>query len=55
MPIQEEPDDQSAESDLDLASGESVNLVDLFDQLDRKSFRRALELRDSVYPLYNVR
>ena len=55
MPITEEPDKQSAEPETGRDSIDSVSLVDLFDQLDRASFRRALELRDNVFPLSNRR
>ena len=30
---------------------ETVSLVDFLDDVDRAAFRRALELRDSYYPL----
>jgi hypothetical protein len=52
MSTPEEPSEQPANADSDGETGDTVSLVDLFDQLDRAAFRRALKQRDSVYPLY---
>jgi hypothetical protein len=50
MPIREEPGDKPAPPEPEAEGSETVSLVDLFDQIDRKAFRRALEQRDSTYP-----
>jgi hypothetical protein len=49
MPTPEEPRERPAESDSEREIVETVSLVDLIDQFDRDSFRRALKHRDSVY------
>ena len=53
MSTPEEPGQSPAPSDHE--RDETVNLVDLFDQMDRDAFERALKHRDSVYPLYSNR
>ena len=55
MSTPEEPSQSPAERDSEREAPETVSLVDLFDQLDRDAFRRALRQRDSVYPLYSNR
>lgn len=52
MSTSEEPSELTAEADPERETRETVSLVDLFDQMDRDAFRRALEQRDSVYPQY---
>ena len=53
MSTPEEPSQSPAETDPETEIAETVSLVDLFDQLDRASFRRALKQRDSAYPYSN--
>lgn len=52
MPTSEEPSQLPAPADSESETCETVSLVDLFDQMDRDAFKRALEQRDSLYPLY---
>jgi len=52
MSTSEEPSELTAQTDPERETRETVSLVDLFDQMDRDAFRRALEQRDSVYPQY---
>ncbi|HUF71892.1 MAG TPA: hypothetical protein VMR74_03220 [Gammaproteobacteria bacterium] len=52
MSTYEEPSELPARADPERETRETVSLVDLFDQMDRDAFRRALKQRDSVYPLY---
>jgi hypothetical protein len=49
MSMPEEPSELPAESDAEREIVETVSLVDLIDQFDRDSFRRALKHRDTVY------
>jgi hypothetical protein len=56
MSTQEEPRDSSGEvdtqadpSETDVGAGDTVALVDLFDQLDRAAFSRSLAQRKSYY------
>jgi hypothetical protein len=58
MSNQEEPSESSAESDpqseipeLESGTGDTVALVDLFDQLDRAAFSRSLAQRKSYYAI----
>ena len=46
----EEPSQSAAESQHDPDTTETVSLVDLFDELDRAAFERALAQRDINYP-----
>ena len=48
MPTPEEPGTQPAMTDSESDSAETVSLVDLFDQIDRRAFRRTLEQRDNT-------
>jgi hypothetical protein len=52
MSTSEQPNGLPAQADPEREPRETVSLVDLFDQMDRDAFRRALEHRDSVYPQY---
>jgi hypothetical protein len=56
MSTQEDPSDSSSVADAppdpaetDAAAGDTVALVDLFDQLDRAAFSRSLAQRKSYY------
>jgi len=53
MPTDKKPREKPAESNQTRDSREALSLVDFFDQMDRAAFRRALEHRDSVYPLFS--
>jgi hypothetical protein len=62
MSTQEEPSKTSAEidnqtdaSEPDTGSGDTVALVDLFDQLDRAAFTRSLAQRKSYYTIRSTR
>lgn len=48
MPERKEPSGKPAAPEAELDKTETVSLVDFFDQIDRKAFRRALEHRDST-------
>jgi hypothetical protein len=48
MPEKKEPSDKPAAREAEIATTETVSLVDFFDQIDRKAFQRALEHRDST-------
>jgi hypothetical protein len=48
MPERKEPSDKPAAAEGEHEKTETVSLVDFFDQIDRKAFRRALEHRDST-------
>jgi len=55
MSTPEEPSELPAESDSEREIVDTVSLVDLIDQFDRDSFRRALKHRDTVYRIYSNR
>jgi hypothetical protein len=47
----DEPRNEPAEPSSRHESSEAMSLVDYFDQMDRDAFRRALEYRDSYFPI----
>jgi hypothetical protein len=49
MATQEEPQQETAETQAKHEDPEALSLVDYFDQVDRAAFKRALEYRDSVF------
>jgi hypothetical protein len=53
MATEKEPREKAAETEHDRESVDEMSLVDYFDQMDRDAFRRALESRDLVYPVFS--